>query len=734
MGLNSSKTNDYVTGAFVHFGDKEILIDSNCMQNLEKLKKNDRNYPVHIISNVGSGRISKSSLTNAFLSWIYKKDMKIFEVGSTIEHCTRGINYFFTTNPVTVNGKTMYLLVLDCQGITHHDSKNDARVLLLPYILSNVIVHHDNLINNNTIKSLEPILTFANFIDVKAMTKPTLCFRMKDYNLETDPTVAMKKCLELHGDHYDEVRKAVRNLFAGTAIISTNPLDKSLLTRMKKREYRKIISTESTGFKRSFEQLGTLLQKTECSNMLSIPTFVTTVIEHLNKNKKIDLSHLDNYTLVHENMLYEYVMQISTRLFQRLAVTHTNESYMRYIERHAWMEREIAELHGKFSRVNKGIRVKFADGIRQRVTPILEDARIKIETDVIDLVGSKMQPAFDHCKRMLTTVVDGIIPSCLDKKILGKIKNFFEEYRDFAFDILSEYDIPKVYVEHLKQTFEKNKLEDIINYIANKKKKATNEIKKIEIYAKYMTKEWVSENIIKTGMMDPDRTFEENIMESGLELYAVRANKLLDGIEDIDDISLDIEELKVNNWKDFCQQVGNPRFKVSMNIICDEPRDYIFSVHEKLAHNVLRKSLESDKLKQYYNVKMKEVIRDLISENKFSTSWIIRNPTVNFVIFHMDDMSHRNNSLLKEILVEKANLVNIGEYLYALSDDFKEFVAKVSQTQEGFEKFIGKCKINTNKNRTTIDLIRRKYDKAHLGCNKKLAFDAMVIFCAQGES
>ena len=110
---------------------KFISIQKNNIKLNNELPKTDK--PIKIISFLGNARIGKSTLMNCYISNKMDKNMKIFNTSKSLEnHCTSGIDMLC----IEMSDYNLYLL--DVQGLDLNDSKDDCKLMLFIYLISNI--------------------------------------------------------------------------------------------------------------------------------------------------------------------------------------------------------------------------------------------------------------------------------------------------------------------------------------------------------------------------------------------------------------------------------------------------------------------------------------------------------------------------------------------------------------------------------------------------------------------
>jgi GTPase Era involved in 16S rRNA processing len=161
--------------------ETEIISIDSLNNDFTKLDK-----PLKIISFLGNARIGKSTLLNCYVSNKINRNTKIFNTSKSLEqHCTSGIDM------LCLEMSDYYLILLDVQGLDLNDSKDDCKLMLFIYMISNLIIFNPKTILDNTVlsslQSLTSIITYIPDIESKT-TKPSLLFRPRDIDQESDIT------------------------------------------------------------------------------------------------------------------------------------------------------------------------------------------------------------------------------------------------------------------------------------------------------------------------------------------------------------------------------------------------------------------------------------------------------------------------------------------------------------------------------------------------------------------
>ena len=96
---------------------------------------------IRVVSIIGKARMGKSTFLNAMVNHIEGTSTRPFATQSDDNHCTRGIDYYYS--------KSKSILLLDCQGLALEDSSHDPLLLLITYLTSDVIVFNERMMLQN---------------------------------------------------------------------------------------------------------------------------------------------------------------------------------------------------------------------------------------------------------------------------------------------------------------------------------------------------------------------------------------------------------------------------------------------------------------------------------------------------------------------------------------------------------------------------------------------------------
>ena len=254
-------------------------ISDNCLT-LEKIKEDDKN--VFVISMLGCARVGKSTFINGLTSYIFNENKYVAKTSSKSEHCTQGIDY------INVDYNDLKLIILDCQGLNYEDSKNDDKLLSFIYSVSNLIVYHDvNIINNKTLNTLTSLCLVLNCIkDNDRKNKPTLYFRMRDYNLESPIDDIIGRTFTQRNDQYDNVRNAIKKLFPKINGFFTEPMGKKEQHLINNKEYDLLYDDlDDYNFKSCFDEILSNVNKDNTTCFNDLIKHMEKTLEQINKEK-----------------------------------------------------------------------------------------------------------------------------------------------------------------------------------------------------------------------------------------------------------------------------------------------------------------------------------------------------------------------------------------------------------------------------------------------------------------
>ncbi len=277
----------------IKIGQVEKFVEFNEQINLVKEKFDlNPNKKLVVISFLGKARIGKSTLMNCFVSNLAGTNGKHFNTSSSIKsHCTNGIDI------LPIETEEFNIVLLDVQGLDFKDSKNDCKLMLFVFMLSNLIVYNEKGILTNSVlasfQSLTSLLTYMHDDHVK----PNLIFRSIDIDDELDdydPNENLSDMLNSDlADQYLNVRKSLTRLFDKIACIPTYTIDKKEKALLKADNFTGFMANESNGFKSLCDQLNDQIGNLPSYGFEEFVQRASTVTEQINSNQNIDFRIFD---------------------------------------------------------------------------------------------------------------------------------------------------------------------------------------------------------------------------------------------------------------------------------------------------------------------------------------------------------------------------------------------------------------------------------------------------------
>jgi hypothetical protein len=388
----ASKQNDsYLSKSInlISFDPSGNMIFDNTLVNEFK----DIKFKVKIISIIGEARMGKSSMLNMLISYIMGTNQCVFNIDPTNDHCTNGINIAICKAADADHG----YMFIDCQGINHLDSSNDVKVLLLPYLLSDMLIFNGPSLNNSTLKLLEPLLSLCNHFNLDDYKeKPELIFRIKDYYLDTAVDTVLADMLTERKDQYQSIRNTILTLFNTITATSTDTMDKKTIKLLNTKKYQEIINSD-LGFKEAIEQIINNVSDKQIFINTQYISKIKDIIKSINDNKKIDHKLFDTYSLIIRNDLNDFLNGIDKTMYSEIIVTGYQIEYDDIItSRKAQYDDIIAKFNLMFDKVDPKIKEEFSAKI---------DANIKkpIDTAIEELSKKATNIIHDNLNKILVS-------------------------------------------------------------------------------------------------------------------------------------------------------------------------------------------------------------------------------------------------------------------------------------------------------------------------------------------
>lgn len=393
--------------------EKLLQIDVNGQLIIKPTELLNSHNPCVVISMIGTARVGKSTFINAFLSHLLNANISIVKTASSSTHCTLGIDLIkCTCSTPTYN---FDLIILDCQGLMYEDSKSDDKLLAIIYLLSGIVVYHDaGIINNQTLNTLTPLCLVMDHIkNIELEKKPILFFRMRDYNLDSEPADIINTTFTKRDDQYDKVRGAIQHLFPQIKTICTEPIGKKDLNLLKNNEYLKVI--DDSGFSDSFEILIThimelIVQSNESnesnksnelneSNELNklnklnessnnIYAKLSNIVRNINQNEKITWENYDYYTLLIEKRFSEFYKNIPKYLFESIEPDYLELTFQTSVDKLEQIYELIENFKSIFSNVESTLIIDQINKFNIELIKPIEQVQLNIFQLAEDYIDS----------------------------------------------------------------------------------------------------------------------------------------------------------------------------------------------------------------------------------------------------------------------------------------------------------------------------------------------------------
>ena len=288
VSLISSKTVDIIIGE----SSKFININQAKLNLLDEISDLNLNKELVVVSFLGKARIGKSTLMNCFVSHLSNSNLKIFNTSNSVkEHCTSGIDF------LSIETETKTILLLDIQGLDFKDSKDDCKLMLFVFMISNIIIYNEKgILTNSVLSSFQALTSLVTHIKDNQI-KPNLIFRSIDVDSELedyDPTENLTDMLsEDRTDQYTNVRKSITKLFATINSKPTYSIEKREKQLLNSNDFVNFMNNEENGFKLFCNYLIDQINSSPKHNPSKFIERVKIVIDQINSNKKIDCKIFD---------------------------------------------------------------------------------------------------------------------------------------------------------------------------------------------------------------------------------------------------------------------------------------------------------------------------------------------------------------------------------------------------------------------------------------------------------
>lgn len=373
---------------------------------------------VRVVSIVGKARMGKSSFLNALISKCSGKNKVVFTTNSGVKHCTFGINYYFIAEH--------NILLLDSQGLANGDARHDPALLLFIYLVSNVVIFNDSkILQNEALKLLEPICTFATYINnFDAFAKPALIFRLSDGRLVENTAENLQQVMEHHPDQYQSIRESIEEVFLHPIqLVKTETLDRADERFLDNGDYLGLLGVAENGFAATIDYILDVVGKSE--PRLNILGRLPEIVEQINSNEKISLEKLDVVGLVHKNDLLEWLQGVDARLKSPIEVDGTQHTYLMKVEaRQKEVDAKLKEFDKRFKAVSANIKREQ----KKKLKAELDEPISKATADCRSLAEAKVAGQVESLEKFSCVLKSG--KKAFINKNLSKLKA--EQLNGFA--------------------------------------------------------------------------------------------------------------------------------------------------------------------------------------------------------------------------------------------------------------------------------------------------------------
>lgn len=318
---------------------------------------------VRILCILGKARMGKSTFLNAFVTQL--EDVQPFQTQNNDEHCTRGIDYYFSEKE--------RIVLMDCQGLALEDSSHDPALLLFAYLISDVIVFNERMmLQNEALKLLEPICTFMPYLEMNEQ-KPKLCFRISDGDMVTDVQKNLGKVIHTqYNDQYQTIRDSIQNLFQPEiGIVKTDSFDKKTKSKLQAGDYHCLLE-EELGFPEAIQTLLDALPLGKSTEKWKQD--VARYIDQINRNEKISIEKLDIVGQTGKIEILEWMNAL--QIYKEPTVDETQATYDQFV---VPMKREKQAILTNFTRMFKAIPDSVKKSHREKLTTLLATPIANVE-------------------------------------------------------------------------------------------------------------------------------------------------------------------------------------------------------------------------------------------------------------------------------------------------------------------------------------------------------------------
>ena len=448
---------------FVKFVDGKLKL----VAELQGCFKNAR-----VLSILGKARYGKSTFLNTIITRLTGQNSIIFKTHNFMEHCTRGIDYYYIPSH--------NLLLLDSQGLDSQDSSHEPSLLLFVYLISDLIIFNDSrMLQNGVLKLMEPICTFMTYVDLDEITKPKLSFRIADAStLSGTPEENIKMIIDtVYEDQYQSIRESIRHLFhPDIQLVKTDTIDKKSQKMLEDNDYIRLILEGDCGFQDAIDTLLISLPDLDrgpVNYIVKIPT----IIEQINNNEKIKIEKLDIVGMTVRDEIRSWISSLDMSIFSPIEVDGTQGCYVNKVEpRKAIKKSTLTAFTKRFKSVPDKIRepekMKLAMQLASPITKAEEDSTVKAEQRISSFVkiaqADRIFPTMNSYQRSFNSWTKAHFDSYLDVfiKLEKAIEDIYtpvnQKYKEWCEEQFQRFFTAVREVTTLEQE-QKKKLESIFS-------------------------------------------------------------------------------------------------------------------------------------------------------------------------------------------------------------------------------------------------------------------------------
>ena len=404
VSLISSKTVDIIIGECSKF----INIKQAKLNLLDEISDLNLNKELVVVSFLGKARIGKSTLMNCFVSHLSDSNLKIFNTSNSVkEHCTSGIDF------LSIETETKTILLLDIQGLDFKDSKDDCKLMLFVFMISNIIIYNEKgILTNSVLSSFQALTSLVTHIKDNQI-KPNLIFRSIDVDSELedyDPTENLTDMLsEDRTDQYTNVRKSITKLFATINSKPTYSIEKREKQLLNSNDFVSFMNNEENGFKLFCNYLIDQINSSPKHNPSKFIERVKIVIDQINSNKKIDCKIFDLTSAQSEIAIRDWEeKEINSSKYNEITVDGSQLMYELNVIPIINYRNDILDKFDKlFSMATPSIRDERRDKIKNKFDTVINNATSKakqISFDALTIIYNDMlqikstSEKFSECK------------------------------------------------------------------------------------------------------------------------------------------------------------------------------------------------------------------------------------------------------------------------------------------------------------------------------------------------